>query len=671
MADLFGDLDHLLEKKKEEPKPDPIVEANSAQNLAPAYDPMGSYMGVEAAAAPMADNRYGEDVIKAVKSFGRGTDAVVRGAADTITLGAMDRIAAAGDTAVDKLVGNDRSYDQNLKRQRDATKADQDERAPLRLMGQFAGGMIGPWKGTNFLQQGTTLPGRVIGGIEKGVTTALPYGYLSSESDLGTLKGQEEALWNAAKAGGIGGAIGGATPVIGSIIGSAVDFVRNRISPDLFSSLPRGTQRQIEQVASQSNLPQFQREASRLGPNAMLADVSPDMRLIAQNVVTRPGASSVVVDPLFARDAGRNQRLATALDDTLGPNVDRLRVNDRLSQMREQAGEKYNTLAQTTPDQMPAYSILKSIDATRSSSLGRSGDVASAMDKIETVLIQPKTNGTYGRSAEEFHAARQVADGILQNPHTPPHVTRAVQAVRNELDDALKGSVSGWKSLDARFSDIAGRQEAFQKGQTIFGNGREALRPSEDARYWNALNPKQQTLDRLGVRAELDRLAGQSGNDLAQFNRTLMGRGDDPYAKLNLRFGQDKTGRLYDARDAEQIFQETHNAVNRGSQTAQRMGANQLVGSGSATGGAGAPATFADMALAAKKRVGDAIIDARTGMMTEDAARQLGRMSVAQGAERDAFIRALRGRANRTDPEADVERTLRAIRPGLIPSLLH
>lgn len=661
-----------VKPKSDKPKPpDPVVEANSAQNMAPAYDPMGNYLGVEAVAPPAANNAYGEDVIKAVKSFGRGTDAFVRGAADTITLGAMDRLAAAGDTAVDKLVGNDRSYDQNLQRQRAATKADQEQRAPLRLMGQFTGGMIGPWKGTTFLQQGTTLPGRVIGGIEKGVTTAAPYGYLSSEADLGTIDGQKQAGIDALKAAGWGAAIGGAAPAIGSIIGSAVDFVRNRVSPDLFSSLPRGTQRQVEHVARQSDLPRLQSEASRLGPNSMLADVSPDMRLIAQNVATRPGAASVVTDPLFARDAGRNQRLSSALDNTLGPNVDRLRVTDRLGQMREKAGEQYPALAKSTTDQMPAYTVLKSIDAARSSPLGRSGDVASAMDKIETVLIRPKTNGSYGRSAEEFHAARQVADSILQNPNTPPHVSRAVQAVRNELDDALKGSVSGWATLDAKFADIAGRQEAFQKGQTIFGNGREALRPSEDARYWNALNPKQQTLDRLGVRAELDRLAGQSGNDLAQFNRTLMGRGDDPYAKLTMRFGPEKTGRLYDTRDAEQIFQETHSAVNRGSQTAQRMGANQMVGSNSATGGAGAPASFADMAIAAKKKIGDAIIDARTGLMTEDAARQLGRMSVAQGAERDAFIRALRGRANRTDPEADIERTLRAIRPGLIPSLLH
>ena len=655
---------------KEKPRPaEPVVTENAAQNLAPAYDALGNYIGTQTPQTIRKEDNYAEDMSKVAGAVGRGADAFARGFADVVTLGNSDRFAAAGD-ALFGLTGEKGEYSKNLEAQRARNKDDLENRAPMRVMGQIAGGIRAPWRGTNFLQQGQTLPGRMIGGAEKGVTTAAPYAYFSSGEDLSTLAGQEKAILAAGKGALIGGGVGAAIPAIGTAIGTAVDFLRNRISPDLFSTLPRSTQRQVEQIARDTNIPQMQRESARLGPNAMMADVSPDMRLIAQNVATRPGAASVVVDPLRARDAARNERLQDALNSTLGPNVDRLQVTDRLQALREQAGARYPQLAATSTNQMPAFGVLEKIDAIKQAPLGRDSAVSSALKSIETVLTDPATKAI-GRSAAEFHAARRIADRYLNNPNTPQDVADAVRTVRNELDAALKGNVDGWTKLDIRFSDIAGRQEAFQKGQTIFGSGREALRPSEDARYWNALNTKQQVADRLGVRAELDRLAGQSGNDLQKFNQTLMGRGDDPYAKLNLRFGPERTNRLYDTRDAERVFQETHNAVNSGSQTAQRMGANQLVGSGSSTGGAGAPSTFAEMALAAKRRAGDAFRDARSGLTPDDTARQLGRMVVAQGNDRDAYLRAMLGRANRTDPEADIERTLKALRPGIIPSLLR
>jgi hypothetical protein len=654
------------EEKKEKPRPaDPVASENAAQNLAPAYDAAGNYLGMEVVAPPAANNAYGEDVIKAVKSFSRGADAVVRGAADTLTLGSIDRLSA-GLGAATGIGGEFGEYSKNLEAQRAASRVDQEERGPLRLMGQIAGGVVGPAKGLQLLQNATRLPGRAVGGAVAGASAGVPYGYFSSDADLNSMAAAGDAL----KGGAAGAVIGGAAPVVGNAIGRAVDFVRNRVSPDQFSTLPRVTQRNLESLSRDMDLQRVQAEATRLGPNAMLADVSPDMRLVAQNAATRPGVSPLVADPLRARDAARNERLSDVLDNTLGPNVDRIRVNDRLQALRTKTGEQYPKLAATTPDQMPAYSVLQSIDTARSSPLGRSADVASAMNKIETVLQNPQANGAYGRSAAEFHAAREVADGILNSANTPDHVKRAVQAVRNELDDALKSNVGGWPKLDAKFSDIAGRQEAFQSGQTIFNNGREALRPAEDLRYWQNLNRKQQTADRLGARAELDRIVGQSGNDLSVLNSTLKERGDDAFAKLQTRFGPENTNRLYDARDAERIFADTNNRVNNGSQTAQRQGANQLLSAGSETAGAGAPTSIPEMVMAARKRFSDAVRDAAYGKVNEDSARQLARMTVAQGPERDAFIRALQGRANRTDPELDIERTLKALRPGAVAGLL-
>lgn len=655
------------DEKKDAPRVDPVAEANATQNLAPAYDPMGSYTGTEAPEFKPQGNEHGEDVIKAVKSFGRGADAFVRGAADTLTLGGIDRAAAAlgGLTGIGGELGE---YSKNLETQRAATKADDKERAPLRIMGQLAGGIAG-FRGLPVWQNATTVGGRMVGGAIAGGSASAPYGYLSSDADLSTLAGQGQALKDAGKAGAMGAAIGAAIPPVSSAIGNAVDYLRNRTSPDAFSSLPRITQRNLEEMSRNMDLSRVQSEASRLGPNAMLADVSPDMRLVAQNAATRPGVTALVADPLRARDAARNERLTEALNQSFGPNVDRTVVNDRLGALRKQAGSEFEKLAATATNDMPAFGTLQTIDAIKASPVGRNPGVADALAQIERVLKNQNT-GAYGRSAAEFHAARRLADDILESPSTSNSVRSAVKAIRSELDDALKSGVKNWPQADARFADIAKRQETFQNGQTIFNNGREAMRPDEYERYLKGLNKKQGVTEGLGVRAELDRIVGQSNNDLAALNRTLMLPGDDPFRKLTLKFGEDPTRRFYNAKEAENIFAATNNAVNNGSQTAQRQGANQLLSAGSGTSGAGAPTTMPEMLMAARKRVADAINDAKFGKVSEDSARQLARMTVAQGPERDAFIRALQGRANRTDPERDIERTLKALRSGAVAGLL-
>jgi hypothetical protein len=656
--------------KKDDPrdKREPIVENNSTQNLAPSYDPMGSYTGMEVPSQEIPQNANGEDVIKALQSFGRGTDAFVRGAADTLTLGSIDRVAAALGAATG-VGGEFGEYSKNLEAQRAATNADKEQRAPLRIMGQLSGGIAGPAQGLRMFQNATTLPGRMAGGAIGGATAAFPYGYMSSEADLSTLRGQGQALKEGAQAGALGFALGGAMPAVGNAIGRAVDFVRNRVSPDQFSSLPRVTQRNVENLARDMDLPRVQAEARRLGDNAMLADVSPDMRLVAQNAATRPGVTSVVADPLRARDAMRNERLTGALNQSFGPNVDRTVVNDRLGTLRRQAGSEFDRLSATATNDMPAFGTLTKIDEIKASPLGRNPNVSDKLSQIERVLRDQNT-GAYGRSAAEFHAARRLADDILNEASTSGSARTAVKAIRDELDAALKQGVDNWPKADARFADIAKRQEAFQNGQTVFNSGREAMRPDEYERYLKGLNRKQKVTEGLGARAELDRIVGQSNNDLAALNRTMMLPGDDPSRKMQLLFGVDPTRRFYNAKEAENIFSATNNAVNSGSQTAQRQGANQLLSAGSETAGAGMPTTVPEMVMAARKRIGDAFRDAAYGRVNEDSARQLARMTVAQGKERDQFIRALVGRANRTDPERDIEMTLKALRPGIVAGLL-
>jgi len=103
--------------------------------------------GDEAAAeVPAGWKEVSDEEIDAPLAVERGTgsilekvDALARGAADVVTFGLSDEIAAGLDTLF-----NDRSYEENLASQRAVDRFDEKEHGGARLAGQFGGGFLLP-----------------------------------------------------------------------------------------------------------------------------------------------------------------------------------------------------------------------------------------------------------------------------------------------------------------------------------------------------------------------------------------------------------------------------------------------------------------------------------------------------------------------------------------------
>lgn len=95
---------------------------------------------------PAGWKEVSDEEIDAPLAVERGTgsifekaDALVRGAADVVTFGLSDEIAAGLDTLF-----NDRSYEENLASQRAVDRFDEKEHGGTRLAGQFGGGFLLP-----------------------------------------------------------------------------------------------------------------------------------------------------------------------------------------------------------------------------------------------------------------------------------------------------------------------------------------------------------------------------------------------------------------------------------------------------------------------------------------------------------------------------------------------
>lgn len=164
----------------------------------------------KAAASPAKAPEAPKEEPSTLAKIGRGVDDFVRGAADTITFGFADEIAAKLNS-----VTGGKSYDQELK----AERARDQEGGGARVAGQLAGGLLPSGIAARGVNSASRLA-RVGAGAATGGAQGALYGFGSAEGDLG------QRLVEGAKTGAIGLAAGGA---LGAVLPASVKQVATGI----------------------------------------------------------------------------------------------------------------------------------------------------------------------------------------------------------------------------------------------------------------------------------------------------------------------------------------------------------------------------------------------------------------------------------------------------------
>lgn len=246
----------------------------------------------------------------------------------------------------------------------------------------------------------------------------------------------------------------------------------------------------------------------------------------------------------------------------------------------------------------------------------------------------------------------------------------------------LERSVPGMKMIDEQYAMLAQQREALARGQTLLNTDRASVvRPAElEQQLTEAVQPGQRFAGpsaepfrlKQGLRADIDRVVGTSGNDARAIQRSMRGSeaaGDWNPVKMGQIFGQEPASRALGAVDREVTFQNTANRVAGGSDTAQTAQFGRAIDAVESPiiGTAGATdATMAGLALNTLKRIQTVMTGAIGQARASRFASELGSMAVSQGATRDEFIAAMR-RAGLN--RAQISRTLdMATRGGLIVS---
>ncbi len=232
-----------------------------------------------------------------------------------LTFGGADEIAAGIGS-----VFEDRSYDEILSGLR-AQERQHEETNPWATAGGKVAGALAPGalmaKG---VAAARTLPGMVAQGTGWGAAGGATQGFLEGEGGLGN---RVNDAW---KTAAIGGALGGAIPIVGAGVKEAwragADALnRSRIGSTVGKDLgvSNATGRVLADLIGQDDPAAMKAALARGGPNAMLADVSPQATGALDMAIRSPiPAARAAGQAVEGRAAAAYDDVTRAMDATMG-----------------------------------------------------------------------------------------------------------------------------------------------------------------------------------------------------------------------------------------------------------------------------------------------------------------------------------------------------------------
>lgn len=480
-----------------------------------------------------------------------------------------------------------------------------------------------------------SVPGAIARGAAAGAAQGAAAGY-----------GREGTAQAAIKDMLFGGAFGAAVPAALATGKAGYNAAVEKFSPpDALANVPRQARSFfMNQFGDPTSVNALKGKLADIGPNAVLADVSPEMQMIARGAAARPGSREAIVEALRGRDAGKNARLGAAMDANLGKSIPPSAIEAQLAESKKAVGPLYES-ALSNAKAVQTGDIAKSIDTQI---VDARGPVRSALENARAML------NVYGTkeldpNPRAILETRKALDGIIGEADRAGNgaVVRALSGVRSKIDEALGAAVPGIKNADASFASLAGQGDALEEGAKVFTNGPQALRPADlQARLQAPMNtgvgPSAEPLRmKQGARAELDRVVGTAANDVAKVRQLMAGEGDWNRDKLRLLFGRERADAALKALDAETAMESTYRTVVGGSQTAPTQGFKDFLDNAATGTKVPTDTTITGLGLRNAKSLLDRISGSNSQAKAEQFSSELGKLSIAGGNDAEAIIKAL------------------------------
>ncbi|ASP84757.1 hypothetical protein CDO26_09225 [Sinorhizobium meliloti] len=444
-------------------------------------------------------------------------DTFMRGAADTMSFGLADEIAAGGDALFNPLFGTGQDggslserYDRNLNAQRATDELDSKKRMAERLTGQILGAVGG---GAGLARKGLSATtnaikaGKGLAGVSKAA--AVEGAILGGAQGFGSGEGLDGRLGGAATGIGLGTVMGGALPSVATAVSGAV---KGATAPLIAPFRPAAyTDKALRTYLQRSGktpeqIADIMRSAADDGQSMYtLADAMGNAGQRALVPVTRTpnDARQDVTDFLVRRQMGQPQRLANALAEGFDAPQTSDRVTRGLTQARDVEADALYTAARREAGAVNVTPVLERIDETLSP--GANQVVSSrdniGYDTIEGSLARVRRMMSDGNSqVTDFNTlfrAKLDLDDMIARAEAQGAGNRAhyLTQVKREVDRALEDASPAFRNANDTFASRSRVIDSVAEGQAA-KSGR--VRAEDSIQQFNAMTPDQQQAFRSG-----------------------------------------------------------------------------------------------------------------------------------------------------------------------------
>ncbi|MEY9328238.1 hypothetical protein [Sinorhizobium fredii] len=433
--------------------------------------------------------------------FGRNVDSFMRGAADVMSLGMADEMAAAGG-ALTGIGGEFGDYSRNLRRERiKQDQRDQQDKVAS-LAGRITGGVTG---GLGLARNGLSMSANAINrGSSLGRVAAASAGegaILGGAHGAGSGEGVEGRLKGAGIGGATGLVLGGAAPLavagVSQVGGMAAAPVAARLFPERYAerAIGEGVRRSgmtVDDIAQALTRSQADDQGMFTVADAM---GNSGQRMLSTVARTPHNERQAVIEELQARQAGQGDRLSNFLSEGFGaPDTAAQRAASLTARRSADATTNYGA-ARDGAGAVNLNNAIGEIDQL----LGRDpilGDTALSAGPLGPRLMALRDQlQRDGEQLIDFDRVLNIKSDLFQQMQRNPQVANDMRGVYGALDEALENASGGYRAANDTFRQQSRAIDAVDTGRNA-ASGR--MRSGDTVPQFNAMAPDEQSAFRAG-----------------------------------------------------------------------------------------------------------------------------------------------------------------------------
>lgn len=380
----------------------------------------------------------------------------------------------------------------------------------------------------------------------------------------------EGALFGAGTAeGGLGDRLLGAG--VGATLGAGAGALGRGAERWMAGKGARQAQRILERRLDGMDPAAARQAMEALGPDAMLADIGPQMRGVAGEAYRRAETGrDVAKDLLEARQRGQGARISTAVENVTGVQETPLQAAERLAAGRKAAADvNYGKVRGQPIAVTPA--MLQKLEFPEGQRAAQRALARLRMEYNNPELTLEDAVHGLDFWDEWQKGVRSMAESA--GVSGDKHLAQMTSGIRRKVLDELDTQLPGYAQARGEFAAQSRIMEATQGGGDFF-----MVTPEELSRRVMKMSPEE----RQGlVTGAIGAIMKKIGNapDSANTARNLL---KTPYLrdKFRILLGPDKAEELLARFDDEIAKLETYGEMLRGSQTAERLAQGELMSPG-------------------------------------------------------------------------------------------